>query len=69
MLKQNEGPIDRIVRCILGVAAMVVAFLVLDAADAAAGGIVLAVVGAVLLVTSATGFCAGYKLFNFSTKK
>jgi membrane-bound ClpP family serine protease len=69
MFKQNEGPIDRIVRCILGIAAMVVAFLVLDAGDAAAGGIVLAVVGVVLLVTAATGFCAVYKLFNFSTKK
>ena len=69
MIEQNESTIDRIVRCILGIAAMVVAFLVLDAAEAAAGGIVLAVVGVVLLVTAATGFCAGYKLFNFSTKK
>jgi len=69
MLKQNEGTIDRFVRCILGIAAMVIAFLVLDADEAAAGGIVLAVVGVVLLVTAATGFCAGYKLFNFSTKK
>jgi len=69
VIQQNEGTVDRIVRCILGVAAMVIAFLVLDAADAAAGGIGLAVIGAVLLVTAATGFCAGYRLFNFSTKK
>ncbi len=69
MLKQNEGPIDRILRCILGVAAIVVAFLVLDAADATAGGIVLAVIGAILLVTAATGFCAAYRIFNYSTKK
>ena len=69
MIQQNEGPVDRIVRGILGVAAMIVAFLVLDAADAAAGGIVLAVIGAVVIATAATGFCAGYRLFNFSTKK
>jgi hypothetical protein len=69
VIQKNEGTIDRIVRCILGIAAMVIAFLVLNAADATAGGIVLAVVGAVLLVTAAAGFCAGYKLFKFSTKK
>jgi len=69
MIKQNEGPIDRVVRCILGAAAIVIAFLVLDAAGASAGGIVLAVVGVVLLVTAATGFCAVYKLLNLSTKK
>lgn len=69
MIPQNEGPKDRIARCILGIAAMVVAFLVLDADDAAVGGVVLAVIGTVLLITAATGFCAGYRIFNYSTKK
>ena len=69
MIKQNEGPADRIIRLIIGLVFLVVAFLVLDAAAGAGGGIALAVIGAVLLVTAATGFCAGYKLANYSTKK
>ena len=68
-MQQNEGTVDRILRLIIGIVFIVVAFLVLDAAAASGGGIALAVIGAVLLVTAATGFCAGYKLFNYSTKK
>ncbi len=68
-MQQNEGTVDRILRLIIGIVFLVVAFLVLDAAAASGGGIALAVVGAVLLITAATGSCAGYKLFNYSTKK
>ena len=68
-MQQNEGTVDRIIRLVIGIVFLVVAFLVLDAAAASGGGIALAVVGAVLLITAATGFCAGYKLFNYSTKK
>ncbi len=68
-MQQNEGTTDRIIRVILGIVFLVVAFLVLDAAAASGGGIALAVIGAVSLITGATGFCAGYKLFNYSTKK
>jgi membrane-bound ClpP family serine protease len=68
-MQQNEGTVDRILRLIIGIVFLVVAFLVLDAAAASGGGIALAVIGAVLLITAATGFCAGYKLFNYSTKK
>ena len=68
-MEQNEGTVDRILRLIIGIVFLVVAFLILDAAAASGGGIALAVIGAVLLITAATGFCAGYKLFNYSTKK
>jgi len=68
-MEQNEGTVDRIIRLIIRIVFLVVAFLILDAAAASGGGIALAVIGAVLLITAATGFCAGYKLFNYSTKK
>ena len=68
-MEQNEGTVDRILRLIIGIVFLVVAFVILDAAAASGGGIALAVIGAVSLITGATGFCAGYKLFNYSTKK
>jgi membrane-bound ClpP family serine protease len=69
MIKRNIGTIDQVARLIAGASLLIIAFTILDAADAAAGGIVLAVIGALLIMTAATGFCIGYKLFNFSTKK
>lgn len=68
-MQQNESTVDRIIRLIIGVVLLIVAFLVLDAAAGSGGGIALAAIGAVSLITAATGFCVGYKLFNFSTKK
>jgi hypothetical protein len=69
MIKRNIGTIDRIARLIGGAVFLIIAFLVLDAADAAAGGIVLAVIGALLVMTAVTGYCLGYRLFNYSTIK
>jgi hypothetical protein len=68
-MKRNEGSIDRMVRLVLGAVALILAFLILDAGSGAAGGVVLAVIGAILLFTAATGSCLLYLLFNFSTKK
>jgi hypothetical protein len=68
-MQRNEGPIDRIVRLVLGVVALILAFLILDAGSGAAGGVVLAVIGAIILFTAATGSCLVYSLFHFSTKK
>jgi hypothetical protein len=48
---------------------LILAFLILDAGGGAAGGIVLAVVGALILLTAATGHCLLYSLFHFSTEK
>lgn len=62
---QNEGETDRVVRTVLGVVAILIAYSVM-------GGVwqvVLYVFGALMLVTSFTGFCLIYKLVGFSTKK
>jgi hypothetical protein len=68
-MHRNEGTVDRIIRLVLGVVALILAFLLLDAGSGAAGGIVLAVVGALLVLTAATGHCLLYNLFKFSTNK
>ena len=68
-MRRNEGTVDRIVRLILGAVSLILAFLILDAGGGAAGGIVLAVIGALILLTAATGHCLLYGLFHFSTEK
>ena len=68
-IQPNIGNVDRIIRGVLGIALILVAFLLLDAADAEIGGIVLAVFGVLLIVTAATRYCVGYTLFHYSTFK
>ena len=61
----NMGKMDRIIRAILGIIIVVIAFL-------AVGGIaqiILWIVGAILILTAAIGFCPLYAPFHFSTKK
>ncbi len=62
----NESSIDRIIRVVIGIAALVAAFAV---GMGSVGGIILAVVGAVMLVTAAVGFCPLYRIFGMSTCK
>jgi uncharacterized membrane protein YgaE (UPF0421/DUF939 family) len=62
----NESSIDRIIRVVLAVVAFAAAFAV---GLGSFGGIVLAVVGVVLLVTAAVGFCPLYRVFGMSTCK
>ena len=65
-MKVNEGTIDRILRAVVGAALLAVGIFAVKGTL----GIVLDVVGVVLLVTAATGFCLVYRLFgNFSTAK
>ena len=64
-MKGNESSLDRIIRGILGVALLLVAFL---AVPAGALQIVLAVIGVVLLLTGAVGFCPLYRILGLSTK-
>jgi Protein of unknown function (DUF2892) len=65
-MKMNEGTIDRIVRIVLGVVLLYIGIMVVGGA----WGIVLDVIGAVALITGATGFCLLYKLFgDFTTTK
>ncbi|MBN1369608.1 MAG: DUF2892 domain-containing protein [Dehalococcoidaceae bacterium] len=63
-MKQNMGQTDRIIRAVLGVAALVAALFF------AAGwlDIVLYIFGAVMLITAAAGVCPLYIPFKISTK-
>lgn len=60
----NESPADRLVRGVLGIVLVVLAFVV---GLGSVLGWVLLVVGAVLLITGATGFCPIYKVMKMST--
>lgn len=63
-MKTNESSTDRIIRAIVGVAALVGALVV---GIGSIGGIVLLVLGAVLVVTAAVGFCPLYRVLGLST--
>ncbi len=64
-MKKNMGTTDRVIRAIVGIAALVVSFLV----PSLAWQIVLWVVSALMLITSAIGVCPAYMPFHISTKK
>ena len=64
-MKKNMGTTDRVIRAIVGIAALVVSFLV----PSLAWQIVLWVVSALMLITSAIGVCPAYMPFRISTKK
>ena len=63
-LVKNEGNLDRVVRVVLGVIAV-------SLAVAIGGGwsVLFWIVGAVSLLTAATGFCPLYRLVGVSTCK
>lgn len=61
----NMGKLDRIIRAVAGVIVLLIAFV----AATGVAQIVLWVVGAILLLTAAIGFCPLYAPFRFSTKK
>ena len=65
-MKTNESGLDRVIRVIAGIALLVLFF-----ANIISGtlGIVLAVIGGVLIVTGAVGFCPLYALLKFRTNK
>jgi glutamate synthase domain-containing protein 2 len=63
-MKTNEGPIDRIIRAVAGIAALLGAFAV---GTGTVGFVLLIVAGAVLLVTAAVGFCPLYRVFGINT--
>lgn len=64
-MKTNEGSADRIVRLVLGIALLGVALGVLGISSI--GGIIAAVVGVVMLVTAAVGFCPAYAILGLKT--
>lgn len=65
-MKVNESNTDRIIRAVLGV---VLLFLGFGGMLAGTWAIIAEVVGAVMLLTAAIGFCPLYALFKLSTKK
>ena len=64
-MARNEGTVDRVVRVGVGAVALVGAFAV---GISTGGGIALAVVAALGLVTGATGFCPLYRVLGMSTR-
>ncbi|MGL4370048.1 MAG: YgaP family membrane protein [Spirochaetota bacterium] len=63
---QNMGVIDRAVRTVLA-AAVVILYFAGQISGAAA--VVLGIIAAVFIITSAIGFCPLYVVFKISTKK
>ena len=65
-MKVNESNTDRIIRAVLGV---VLLFLGFGGVLAGSWVVVAEILGAVMLLTAAIGFCPLYAVFKFSTKK
>ena len=63
-MDKNVGNADRIIRLVVGIAALIGAFA---AGFGSVGGVALLVVGAIMLGTAAVGFCPLYKVFGIST--
>ncbi|MCS4536218.1 DUF2892 domain-containing protein [Corynebacterium sp. HS2168-gen11] len=63
-MKKNEGQIDRALRAVAGVLLIIAGFLTTGAIS-----IVFWVVGAILALTAALGFCPLYQIFGINTCK
>ena len=68
-MKSNEHTIDRIIRVALGAIALAAAFMSLGVMEGQIMGIVVAAVGAILVLTGIVGFCPAYKICGMSTCK
>ena len=65
-MKLNESNIERIIRVVVGI---VLLYLGLGGALSGVLAIVADVLGVVMLLTGAVGFCPLYAMFKFSTLK
>lgn len=65
-MKRNESTLDRVLRGIGAVAAVIVAAVV---GFTTVVGIILLVVAAILAVTAIVGFCPLYRVFGLSTDR
>lgn len=63
---KNVSNADRVIRVIVAIIAFVIAAMV---GFGSVLGIILAIVGVIMLVTAAIGFCPLYRVFGLSTKK
>jgi len=66
---KNVGPVDRGLRALIGIVALVIAFTSLGVMDGSIAGIIAAAVGAVMLLTAALGLCPLYVPLGLSTCK
>lgn len=65
-MKTNESNTDRVIRAVLGIALLVIGF---GGVISGTLGLVFKIVGGLLLLTGAVGFCPIYTLLRFQTKK
>lgn len=65
---KNVGTADRMVRALIGIVALVLAFTTLGVTAGSLWGIVAVVVGVIMLGTSAIGMCPLYIPFKLSTR-
>jgi uncharacterized membrane protein HdeD (DUF308 family) len=65
MFEQNESNLDKKIRLVVGVVALLLAMFVLTGTVQT----VAYVVGVIAILTGLTGFCLLYKLFGIKTKK
>lgn len=66
---KNVGPVDRVIRALIGVIALTLAFTKLNVMSGSVVGILAAVVGMIILGTAALGMCPLYMPFKLSTCK
>jgi Protein of unknown function (DUF2892) len=66
---KNVGTIDRVIRAVIGVGALVLAYMKLGVMEGEIAGIIAAVVGVALLFTASVGMCTLYIPFKISTCK
>ncbi len=67
MFKRNEGILDRIARVALGLVFLPTGLFLLGGLQGSVVGLIVTGVGAIGLITGATGVCPTYNLFGFST--
>jgi len=67
MFKKNESASDRIIRAIIGIVLLVIGIYEVGPSEVL--GVILIIVGAIILITGITGFCALYSLLGISTCK
>ena len=65
-MERNESGVDRIIRVVIAIAAVVGAAAV---GFGSWGAWLLLAVAAIMLVTAAVGFCPLYRIFGISTRR
>jgi len=65
-MKHNMGTVDRILRAVVG---MLLGYLIFTGKVEGVLAVVLGIFGAMLIVTSAMGYCPPYSLLGISTCK